>query len=39
VKLHFKPDVFKQLDREIVGKYAGIFNITVEELITFGSKQ
>jgi len=39
VKRHFKPDVFKQLDREIVGKYAGIFNITVEELITFGSKQ
>lgn len=36
VKRHMKPSVFKTLGPEMLQTYARIFNITVEELITFG---
>jgi len=32
VKWHFRPGVFKRLPGKILEKYAGAFNITVEEL-------
>lgn len=35
VKRHMKPDVFKKLDAAMLQTYAGIFNITVEELVNF----
>ncbi|MCD6012444.1 MAG: hypothetical protein K0Q79_2306 [Flavipsychrobacter sp.] len=36
VKRHFKPSVFKSLSPEMLGKYARIFNVTVDELVNFG---
>ena len=36
VKRHFKPEVFMKLDAGMLDKYAGIFNITKEELTSFG---
>jgi hypothetical protein len=39
VKRHFKPEVFIKLDAGTLDKYAGIFNITKEELISFGKKE
>ena len=37
VKRHFKPGVFKTLDNAMLDKYAEIFNITKEELVSFGN--
>lgn len=36
VKRHMKPSVFKSLSPEMLQTYARIFNITVEELTSFG---
>lgn len=36
VKRHMKPSVFKKLDNKLLEKYASVFNITVEELVSFG---
>lgn len=36
VKRHTKPSVFKKLDKKQLEKYASVFNITVEELTSFG---
>ncbi len=36
VKRHFKPSVFNKMDEAMLQKYAGIFNISVEELRSFG---
>lgn len=36
VKRHMKPKVFQNLDRQLLEKYASVFNITVDELINFG---
>ncbi|MCR5861368.1 hypothetical protein LRS05_04040 [Flavobacterium sp. J372] len=35
VKRHFKPAVFSRLNNKLLGKYAGAFNITVDELKNF----
>ena len=35
VKRHFKPSVFKKLNNKVLAKYAEIFEISVEELLTF----
>ncbi len=32
LKKHMKPRIFQTLDREILEKYAEVFNITIEEL-------
>jgi hypothetical protein len=39
VRRHMKPDVFSKLSKQILEKYAGIFNITTDELINFGKEQ
>jgi hypothetical protein len=36
VRRHMKPGVFKKLDAKLLQAYAGIFNVTVEELKKFG---
>lgn len=36
VKRHLKPLVFNKLDKDMIAAYARIFNITADELITFG---
>jgi hypothetical protein len=36
VNRHMKPSVFKTLSHEMLNKYAQAFNITVEELTSFG---
>jgi hypothetical protein len=36
VKRHFKPGVFKKLSPAVLGGYARIFNITIDELTNFG---
>lgn len=36
VKRHMKPEVFAKLSRDMLQKYASIFEITVEELVGFG---
>src|SRR5579863_2133247 len=36
VKRHLKPEGFKKLSAEMLGKYAQVFNISVEELTNFG---
>lgn len=36
VKRHMKPSVFNSLSKETIEKYASVFNITVEELLSFG---
>ena len=36
VSRHMKPSIFNQLDEELLGRYASVFNITVEELKAFG---
>lgn len=36
VKRHLKPSVFKSLDNTMLEKYAAVFNITVNELVSFG---
>lgn len=36
VKRHTKPSVFKNLDDRLLERYASVFNITVEELKSFG---
>ena len=36
VKRHFRPEVFKKLDAQMIAEYARIFNITTDELINFG---
>lgn len=33
LKKHMKPEKFQLLDRKVLGKYAEVFNITIEELI------
>jgi hypothetical protein len=39
VQKHMKPSVFEKLDNDTLNKYAGIFNITVEELKNFGKEK
>lgn len=36
VRRHMKPSVFRKLDKQMLEKYAGIFNITPQELTGFG---
>ncbi len=36
VKRHFKPSVFNNMDATLLQKYADVFNITTEELKSFG---
>ena len=36
VKRHMKPAVFNKLNRAMLEKYASVFNITVDELLSFG---
>ena len=36
VKRHMKPSVFQKLDTKILARYASVFNITVEELLSIG---
>jgi hypothetical protein len=38
VKRHMKPAVFARLSETTLAKYAGVFNITVEELKSFGTR-
>lgn len=38
VKRHFNPNTFNKLNSSILERYATVFNITVEELKTFGKK-
>ena len=38
VKRHFNPTTFNKLNSSILERYATVFNITVEELKTFGKK-
>jgi hypothetical protein len=35
LKRHFKPNVFKKLDRNKLQEYAKIFNVQVDDLINF----
>lgn len=35
VKRHFKPSVFRKLNKRILNKYAEVFDISVEELKNF----
>ncbi|MBN2159537.1 MAG: hypothetical protein JW807_09085 [Spirochaetes bacterium] len=35
VKKHMKPEVFEKLDDEILGQYAGLFQIDVSEIKNF----
>jgi len=35
LKRHFKPNVFKKLDRGVLQKYAKIFNVRADDLINF----
>ena len=39
VKRHFKPAVFKKLHKDTLSKYAKVFEISVEELITFKGEE
>ena len=39
VKRHFKPAVFKNLSNKTLSKYANVFEISVEELITFKGEE
>ena len=34
IKRHLKPGVFNKLSNKILNKYAGVFNVTVQELKT-----
>lgn len=36
VKRHFKPSVFNKLSTDVLAKYAAVFNISVDELKSFG---
>ena len=36
VNRHMKPSVFKRLDGSLLKKYASVFEISVEELVSFG---
>ncbi|MCB9045434.1 MAG: hypothetical protein H6550_04760 [Chitinophagales bacterium] len=36
VKRHMKPAVFNKLSQKMIEKYASVFNITVDELLSFG---
>lgn len=36
VKRHMKPSVFKKLKTKTLERYASVFNITVEELLSIG---
>jgi len=36
VKRHMKPAVFNKLGKDTLEKYASVFNITVDELLSFG---
>lgn len=36
VQRHTKPSVFRRLDKGMLEKYASVFNITVQELVSFG---
>lgn len=36
VKRHFKPSVFNKLSADVLTKYAAVFNISVDELKSFG---
>lgn len=36
IKRHMKPEVFRKLSPDTLSKYASVFNITVNELTTFG---
>jgi hypothetical protein len=38
VKRHMKPAVFSKLSDKVLEQYASVFNITVEELKSFGKK-
>lgn len=36
VKRHFNPSVFNKLSADVLAKYASVFNISVDELKSFG---
>ncbi|MCB0695964.1 MAG: hypothetical protein KDC07_01285 [Chitinophagaceae bacterium] len=36
VKRHMTPAVFNKLSQKMIEKYASVFNITVDELLSFG---
>jgi len=36
VRRHMKPEVFAKLSPDLLQRYAGIFNITAEELKNYG---
>ena len=38
VRRHMKPAVFEKLNEQVLALYAGIFNISVEELKNFGKQ-
>lgn len=38
VRRHMKPDVFKKLNPSLLSAYAGVFNISVDELTSFGQE-
>jgi hypothetical protein len=38
VKRHMKPTMFSKLSDKVLEQYATIFNITLEELKSFGKK-
>lgn len=38
VKRHFNPNTFNKLNSSILERYATVFNITIEELKTFGKR-
>ena len=39
VRRHMNPNVFKKLDSSLLKQYAVVFNISVEELTSFGKNQ
>jgi hypothetical protein len=39
VRRHFKPSVFNKLDEQLLKRYANTFNISVQELVSFGKKK
>lgn len=38
VRRHMKPDVFKKLNPSLLSAYAGVFNISIDELTSFGQE-
>jgi|SRR5690606_16739845 len=39
IKRHFKPAVFKKLSQKTLEQYSRVFNITLEELQSFGTQK